>query len=148
MQVYNKINQNKYYLKNKKEILKKQKLYKKNNPDKTLEIQRRYRENNYKEIRERNQQRYDKKRQYINDYKLTKGCSICGYNKCAFVLDFHHDKGKNYEIPRMANSHNSMERLKEEIKNCIVLCANCHRELHDKENIINGKFVFEGKVFG
>ena len=29
-------------------------------------------------------------RQFIQRYKLMMGCSICGYNKCAGALDFHH----------------------------------------------------------
>lgn len=122
-----------YYLNNRKKILKRQKIYKKNNPEKMLEIQKRYRKNNSTEVKERNKQRYDKKRQYINNYKLSKGCSVCGYNKCAFALDFHHNEEKNFEIPRMANSHYSLKKVKEEIKRCIVLCSNCHRELHDRE---------------
>ena len=48
----------------------------------------------------------------------------------------------------MVNSHYSLKRVKKEMDKCIVLCANCHRELHDREKIINGKFTFNGKTFG
>jgi len=60
------------------------------------------------------------------------GCAICGYNKCDRALEFHHvnPKDKKYLI-RAAEM--GREDLAEEIRKCILLCANCHREIHDKE---------------
>lgn len=57
-------------------------------------------------------------------------CSKCGYNKCLAALDFHHidinQKDKNYTNNRM-----SFEKLKPELDKCVLLCANCHREVHN-----------------
>jgi len=60
-------------------------------------------------------------------------CSMCGYNRCAAALEFHHtdptkkDFGLSHKgIPR------SWEKQKVELDKCILVCANCHREIHDK----------------
>ncbi len=57
-------------------------------------------------------------------------CIKCGYDKCAGVLEFHHldPKTKSFNIGKAGNSM-SLFRLLEEIKKCILLCANCHREI-------------------
>ena len=55
-------------------------------------------------------------------------CSICGYNKCSNALEFHHTtEEKEFNI---AGARFGWNKLKEEIKKCILLCANCHREHH------------------
>ena len=65
-------------------------------------------------------------KEYINTIKLEKGCAICGYNKVASALDFHHIKGeKKGNISQLCGKN-----LFIEAKKCIVLCSNCHRELH------------------
>ena len=86
--------------------------------------------NNNGLMRERRLKYRKMKRDYIDNYKLSKGCAVCGYNKCASALDFHHDGNKEYNI---ANARNSMglKRLIEEMDKCIVLCRNCHAELHE-----------------
>lgn len=63
------------------------------------------------------------------------GCQICGYNKCIGSLDFHHadPKEKDLTISRAIRIWGT-KRLTEEINKCIVLCANCHRELHYNQN--------------
>lgn len=64
-------------------------------------------------------------------------CVRCGYNKCEAALEFHHidPKTKDRVVSLMKNY--SFERLKTEIKKCILLCANCHRELHEQDGSIN-----------
>ena len=71
------------------------------------------------------------RRQFLKDYKLLKGCSICGYNNCAAALEFHHVKGdKNFVIGNSMSR--TIDSMNIEIDKCIVVCANCHRELHEK----------------
>ena len=77
----------------------------------------------------------NKIRQYIKDYKLFKGCSICGYKKCVSALDFHHNGDKDFIISQGQRMNCSLARMKAEIEKCIVLCRNCHAELHEKELI-------------
>lgn len=58
-------------------------------------------------------------------------CQICGYSRCAEALDIHHRDPslKKFGISVDGNTR-SWERVKAEIASCILLCANCHRELH------------------
>lgn len=68
-------------------------------------------------------------KQQLVDYKGGK-CEICGYSKCIDALDFHHNNGeKNFQISG-GNRGMSMEKLKKEADSCMLLCANCHREVH------------------
>ena len=62
-------------------------------------------------------------------------CEICGYNKCLGALDFHHldPNQKDFAISN-SNIYKNLDKLKEEIDKCILVCANCHREIHYKEN--------------
>ena len=57
-------------------------------------------------------------------------CSICGYNKYYGALEFHHldPSQKDFTI---SNDHFKLQEAVEESKKCILLCSNCHKELHD-----------------
>ena len=68
------------------------------------------------------------------EYKGGK-CEICGYDKCIEALEFHHldETTKSFSISQTAFSK-SLEELKKEADKCILLCANCHRELHAAEH--------------
>lgn len=59
-------------------------------------------------------------------------CIKCGYNKCLGALDFHHlnPKEKEIAINQALSRHWSWNRLKDELDKCVILCANCHREIH------------------
>ena len=60
-------------------------------------------------------------------------CEICGYNKCFAALEFHHidPSQKDFQISN-TGSVPSFERLKKEADKCRLLCANCHREEHER----------------
>lgn len=57
-------------------------------------------------------------------------CAICGYNKCSDALELHHIDPSQKEFGISARVDISWEKTSEELKKCILLCANCHRELH------------------
>jgi len=58
-------------------------------------------------------------------------CSVCGYDNCIRALEFHHlepnKKSKDYNKRFKVWS---FDRQKEELENCIIVCSNCHREIH------------------
>lgn len=63
-------------------------------------------------------------------------CTECGYNKCLEALDFHHLDPEKKEFEVNSALTISKARMVEEAKKCILLCANCHRELHARERCI------------
>lgn len=73
------------------------------------------------------------KKKFLRDLKIKTGCSVCGYNRCSDALEYDHiDRTKkNFKLSKAHNY--AWERIHEELKNCVVLCANCHREKTTKE---------------
>lgn len=57
-------------------------------------------------------------------------CEMCGYNKCVSALDFHHKDPKEKDFAISGKSY-SFERLKKEVDKCILVCRNCHAEIHE-----------------
>ena len=57
-------------------------------------------------------------------------CSVCGYNKCLAALEFHHLDPTQKEFAPSTNSK-SWDKILVEAEKCILVCANCHRELHN-----------------
>jgi hypothetical protein len=76
--------------------------------------------------------RRDSNRVFIDNYKVERGCQRCGYNASPIGLDFHHRNPaeKDFNITKV--SKYSRERLLQEIEKCDVLCAICHRLVHDE----------------
>lgn len=72
-----------------------------------------------------------KEKQKAIDYKGGK-CCVCGYNRCAAALDFHHKdpSEKNGYGTGTLKAHWSFEKNKPELDKCVLLCVRCHRELH------------------
>lgn len=60
-------------------------------------------------------------------------CELCGYNKNISALDFHHKDGyeKGFEVKIQYLNHKSDDEILEEALKCMILCANCHREMHN-----------------
>jgi hypothetical protein len=75
------------------------------------------------------ERRRNLKKQAIN--YLGGKCSICGYNKSVNALHFHH-KDPTQKDFGISKSIKSWEKIKIELDKCILLCANCHAEEHEK----------------
>lgn len=73
-------------------------------------------------------------------------CQLCGYNKCNGALEFHHidAPGKEFGISGEGLSR-SWKRVEEELKKCILVCSNCHCEIHSglaqlvEQTAVNGE---------
>lgn len=76
------------------------------------------------------QKRRDKIKELAIQYKGGK-CCICGYNKYQGALEFHHldPTKKDFAIGSKGYTR-SWSLVKEELDKCILVCANCHREIH------------------
>lgn len=62
-------------------------------------------------------------------------CELCGYDKCIFALEFHHKISGEKDMTISGNHGRAFEVLKAEVEKCLLLCANCHRELHAQQKI-------------
>ena len=70
-------------------------------------------------------------REIIADAKAG-GCVLCGYKKCLAALEFHHvSGGKSFEMSGAGSR--SIATVQAEIAKCIVVCSNCHREIHSEQ---------------
>ena len=59
-------------------------------------------------------------------------CMRCGYNKYIGALEFHHRDPTTKECAWDAMCRWTWARIVEEINKCDLLCANCHREVHEE----------------
>ena len=65
-------------------------------------------------------------------------CVICGYKKCVNSLGFHHiDESTKAQSPTYVILHWSWERAIKELEKCILVCSNCHGEIHEKANNVD-----------
>jgi DNA-binding CsgD family transcriptional regulator len=58
-------------------------------------------------------------------------CEKCGYNKSEQALQFHHINPEKKDFTVGGKSY-SFERMKLEVDKCIMVCANCHIEIHEE----------------
>ena len=69
-------------------------------------------------------------------------CVICGYKKSIRALHFHHVEPTGKDI-NISNNSVPISTLIKELEKCILVCSNCHCEIHDElyengySNIIN-----------
>jgi hypothetical protein len=59
-------------------------------------------------------------------------CQICKYDRCNSALELHHidPNEKELSFSSIRANPKSIDKIIEELKKCILLCANCHREVH------------------
>lgn len=61
-------------------------------------------------------------------------CEICGYSKNTHALQFHHLDPSIKEFGLAQNGNvKSWENYWQEVQKCILVCANCHAEIHFPE---------------
>jgi hypothetical protein len=89
-----------------------------------------YRKKNPEKWRQYDKNRNEKVKSIINEWKQ-QGCQKCGETR-VWVLDCHHinPSTKEYAIGDIAHGPN---KVKKELKKCIPLCSNCHRDFHYQE---------------
>ena len=60
-------------------------------------------------------------------------CCICGYDKCHSALALHHldPSKKDFQLSKVRASPKKWSAIVNEIKKCILVCHNCHSEIHE-----------------
>ena len=84
-----------------------------------------------------NQRRRDRKQHFVN--LLGGKCCVCDYNKVLSALEFHHIDSSQKERVLNEVFRTNFNKALEEVKKCILVCANCHREIH--ENMVSERDV-------
>jgi len=62
-------------------------------------------------------------------------CERCGYERNHAALAFHHldPSAKSFALDLRSCSNTSWNALLEEAQKCLLLCLNCHSEIHNPE---------------
>ena len=76
-------------------------------------------------------QRWNAQKQKAVEYKGGK-CVYCGYDKCLSALEFHHRDPKEKEFAWDSMRKQAWDKVVTELDKCDLVCANCHREQHEK----------------
>lgn len=74
-------------------------------------------------------------------------CSKCNYSKCIAALEFHHLDPNEKDFGIGSGDIKAWKKVKIELDKCIILCANCHREEHEKirgQGVNRTHFVKDG----
>ena len=68
---------------------------------------------------------------FIAKLKIKEGgkCIRCGYDKCISALEFHHKDPSKKDFG-ISDDNMRLKEAVEEVKKCILICSNCHREFH------------------
>lgn len=58
-------------------------------------------------------------------------CILCSYSRTVWALDLHHvDASKKEFSLSVRGLTRAWSKIKAEADKCVLVCANCHREIH------------------
>lgn len=122
-----------WYQRNKKRTYDKVMEYREKHPEKVREWAKAHRERDPQRFMARMRKHQDRRLTRFRELKATLKCSRCPETHPA-CMDFHHTDPakKDFSIGRFGR-YRTQEKLMEEIKKCVVLCANCHRAEHTRQ---------------
>ena len=63
-------------------------------------------------------------------------CSMCGYDRYVGALHFHHVTPKTAAPQKLLSKVSLTEQEQRELDSCVLLCANCHAEIHGRERVV------------
>ena len=77
----------------------------------------------------RKQESYYDKKKFVQSLVGT-SCTVCGYDRTWNALELHHKdpNEKEFGVSRMWGM--SEKKIEKEVAKCVLLCSNCHREVH------------------
>jgi len=78
----------------------------------------------------------------LNRIKLQDGCAVCGYNEYHGALEFHHinPKTKSFQLSGIRLAQHGWCKIIREMDKCVLLCSNCHKEVHNGRIELDGTF--------
>ncbi len=56
-------------------------------------------------------------------------CQLCHYSRCLAALEFHHLDPRTKAFGVSRRGAHSIDRLRTEVRKCVLLCSNCHAEV-------------------
>lgn len=128
------------YAENRTKRLEYSKKWAKENAEKCRDRTRRFKKQNPEKVKVYNKKAHDRmalnKKLFV---KLLGGkCNVCGYNKSTWALHFHHPKEKTISAAKVLQTYSVLPvKFQEELSACVLLCANCHIELHEQSYLTN-----------
>ena len=68
----------------------------------------------------------------LKKLKVLGGCSVCGYKKCHYALEYHHTnpEDKSFTLTFGNLRKYGWRKFLKEMDKCVLLCSNCHKEVH------------------
>ena len=106
--------------------------YKDPNDPRKKEVARKHYMANKQKVLVANAKHRRNKRVEWQVFKATLSCTHCGFSHPA-AMDFHHVFKLAHKSVNKLAQQGLYKQAREEIKKCIVLCANCHRIHHSEE---------------
>jgi len=94
--------------------------------ERSREYYEKNKEKQIKQIYAAKVKRIEENKRFIFDYLNTHACVDCGESDPR-VLEFDHQRNKEYNVSFLLNTGYSRQRIEKEINKCEVRCANCHR---------------------
>jgi 5-methylcytosine-specific restriction endonuclease McrA len=91
-------------------------------------IYRRFHPHKAREHTKASTERQRRNKRELVEYKGGE-CCICSYKDCDSALDFHHLRDKSFTISSARGR--SLDNLKKEADKTILVCRNCHAEVHE-----------------
>lgn len=91
-----------------------------------------YRATYIEKARIRNAEQSRVNAEFLIDYLRHHPCVDCGESDIV-VLEFDHQRDKLADVSALSREGYSLDKLKQEIAKCEVVCANCHRRRTAKQ---------------
>jgi hypothetical protein len=88
--------------------------------------------------RSKNQERIRNRRKIFKSHVVElhgNKCIICGYSKYHGGLHFHHKDPAQKNFGLATRRYSSLKKYKEEAEKCILVCGNCHAEIHSHDKM-------------
>lgn len=114
-------------------------------PEQQKAAQKAWYERNKELTKQRTKDKRSNNKKFVTEYKLANSiCTDCKISYPPHVLDFDHLRDKSFQIGGKGIKDYSIDKIKEEIAKCEIVCANCHRHRTYMRSINKPRAVLRG----